>query len=344
MTALAAFLLLWAAVVGPRGGTTNSATSTAAVFLVGCLLVVTLGVRLMLGRGMSHRPTTLMLLASLALVGTNASAAAPALGRPALESGTLSTSLFLAYGVAIGAAGLTLAAAGPRLNRPTGVTSPRRIALFVALALVPPTAWAIEVSGEPPDNDRVASWVPTIVSAAFLLLLVTRLTLIARYADRRSTELAQRTTALADAVSEQTRLQHQLTFRAWHDPLTGLFNRDVLAERLAAALTDRPDRSAGPGRPRPCCCWTWTGSRTSTTPSATRSATTCWSRCPAGSSTWYRPGRRWPASAATSSPSSSPTSRSTRRWSGPTSCWRPSSSRSRSPAGTCTSPPASECW
>jgi diguanylate cyclase (GGDEF)-like protein len=243
MTALAAFLLLWAAVVGPRGGTTNPATATAAVFLIACLLVVALGVRLLLGRGVSHAPTTLMLVASLVLVGLNASAVAPVLGRTALQSGPVSTALFLCYGVALGAAGITLSPAKPRLNRRPQGTTLGRIALFVALALVPPTAWAIEVASGPPDNDRVAAWVPTVVSAAFLLLLVLRLTLIARYADRRSTELAQRTTALADAVSEQTRLQHQLTFRAWHDPLTGLFNRDVLSERLAAALTDRVGRT-----------------------------------------------------------------------------------------------------
>jgi diguanylate cyclase (GGDEF)-like protein len=247
MTALAAFLLLWAVVVGPRGGTSDSATTTAAGFLIGCLLVITLGVRLVLGRGLYHAPTTLMLLASLALVGVNAAAVAPVLGEPAMRSGPLSNALFLCYGVAIGAAGATLSTAKPRLNRPLRVTSPGRMALFVALALVPPTAWAIEVSAGTPEHPRVAAWVPTIVSAAFLLLLVGRLTLIARYADRRSEELAQRTIALADAVSEQTKLQHQLTFRAWHDPLTGLFNRDVLTERLAAALAGRRPSSGGSG-------------------------------------------------------------------------------------------------
>ena len=345
MTALAAFLLVWAAVVGPRGGTTNSATTTAAVFLIGCLLVVTLGVRLVLGRGVSHRPTTLMLLASLALVGVNASAAAPALGRPALESGPVSTSLFLAYGVAIGAAGMTLSAAGPRLNRPARVTSPHRIALFVALALVPPTAWAIEVAGAPPDNDRAASWVPTIVSAAFLLLLVIRLTLIARYADRRSAELAQRTTALADAVSEQSRLQHQLTFRAWHDPLTGLFNRDVLAERLAAALTDRPDRA---GRTRPASALLLLDLDGFKDVNDTLGH-------PVGDDLLVEVSRRLidvvPAGATLARLGGDEfavllADVDRRRGAGPgrRAAGGASSGRSRSPAGTCTSPPASECW
>jgi diguanylate cyclase (GGDEF)-like protein len=240
MTALAAFLLLWAAVVGPRGGTTNPATLTAAIFLIGSLLVIALGVRLLMGRGVNHAPTTLLLLASLALVGTNATAVAPVLGEPALRGGSASTSLFLAYSVALGATGLTLSKTQPRLNRRPVATTRARIVLFVGLALVPPAAWAIEVGSASFNTAHVAAWVPTVVSAAFLLLLVLRLTLIARYADRRSAELAQRTTALADAVSEQTRLQRQLTFRAWHDPLTGLFNRDVLAERLAAALTGGP--------------------------------------------------------------------------------------------------------
>jgi diguanylate cyclase len=246
MTALAAFLLLWEVLVGPRGGTSNPSTATAAVFLIATLLVITLGARLLLARGLSHAPTTLLVLASLTLIGVNASAVAPVLGRAALQGSSATGALFLAYGVVLGTAGLTLSVGRPPVAPTRAGASPGRLALFVALALAPPAAWALEVASATPDASRAAAWVPTIVSAAFLVLLVTRLTMIARYADRRSLELAQRTTALADAVSEQTKLQHQLTFRAWHDPLTGLFNRDVLAERLGAALTARRS-AAGSG-------------------------------------------------------------------------------------------------
>src|SRR5262249_38267154 len=150
---------------------------------IGTLLVITLGARLLMGRGVGHAPTTFMLLSSLALVGANATAVGPALGRPVLEGGRVSSSLFLGYAVAIGAAGITLTGALPRLQRSPMGTTGSRIALFVALALVPPVAWAIEVASSRLDNTHVAAWVPTVVSAAFLLLLVLRLSLIARYAD-----------------------------------------------------------------------------------------------------------------------------------------------------------------
>ena len=68
-------------------------------------------------------------------------------------------------------------------------------------------------------------------------------------------------------VTERKALESELNHRAHHDPLTGLPNRALLLQRLA--------RDAGVARgPRADACrWsssTSTGSRTSTTPSATR--------------------------------------------------------------------------
>ncbi len=57
------------------------------------------------------------------------------------------------------------------------------------------------------------------------------MSLITRLADRRADELAA-------AVGELQELQSELAYRATHDPLTGLANRSVLDEELAA-LTGR---------------------------------------------------------------------------------------------------------
>ena len=96
-------------------------------------------------------------------------------------------------------------------------------------------------------------------------------------------------------VTEQKRNEERLAELALHDPLTGLANRTLLAERLQEAVdacaraTDR--RRAALGRRRvtgsvraagwPSTCSTSTSSRRSTTCSATMSATTCWSPSPA---------------------------------------------------------------
>ena len=128
-----------------------------------------------------------------------------------------------------------------------------------------PLAWAVELfTNAHGPSDLIAFWVPVATSAAFLLLLVVRLGLIARVAQRQAEELAQRSTALAAAVSGQEELQQQLAYRALHDPLTGLPNRTVLAERLENLLANPADVDA-----TRCSCSTWTASRTSTTPWAT---------------------------------------------------------------------------
>ena len=89
-------------------------------------------------------------------------------------------------------------------------------------------------------------------------------------------ESIRRAAMVARAQAERALRDSEARFRyqATHDPLTGLPNRILFTERLAAAI-DEPGRAPTGSA---SASSTWTGSRWSTTPSATRSATRCWCR------------------------------------------------------------------
>ncbi|MEU4692942.1 bifunctional diguanylate cyclase/phosphodiesterase [Actinoplanes sp. NPDC023714] len=74
--------------------------------------------------------------------------------------------------------------------------------------------------------------VPALITAVLCAVLLVRIAILVRVGQRRAAELAA-------ALAEQETLQRRLVHRAGHDGLTGLANRDLLTERLAAA-GDRP--------------------------------------------------------------------------------------------------------
>ena len=107
----------------------------------------------------------------------------------------------------------------------------QRCAVFILVAVSAPALWVIHGSG------RAASPVaPAVIVAMLSVLLIVRLAVVARVAQRRAAELDQRSTALDAALTRQQALQDELTYRALHDPLTGLGNRAMLTERLELAL------------------------------------------------------------------------------------------------------------
>jgi PAS domain S-box-containing protein len=107
---------------------------------------------------------------------------------------------------------------------------------------------------------------------------------------------------LADAIHRRS-TEDEIRHQALHDPLTGLPNRVLFADRLGHALA----RGAARG-PSASCSWTSTTSSSSTTASDTRPATSCsWRWHPACARSCARPTRSR-ASAATNSASCSRTS------------------------------------
>jgi diguanylate cyclase (GGDEF)-like protein len=155
----------------------------------------------------------------------------------------------LAQAIFFGAAGLAPGFAGlvadarrpPRIDLPVG-----RLVVFVLLALIAPLNVAIGFKqAGTPGPALAAIVVPPVCGTLILLILVTRLALVAQVARRRAEELGERSASLAAAIARQEELQGELAYRALHDPLTGLANRDALAERIEAVRDRAGDTKDG---------------------------------------------------------------------------------------------------
>ncbi|GAA0220445.1 bifunctional diguanylate cyclase/phosphodiesterase [Cryptosporangium japonicum] len=86
---------------------------------------------------------------------------------------------------------------------------------------------------------------PVTVTTLFCFYLAVRSAGQARESFRREQEQAAQAAALGSALAEQQALQGQLTYRALHDPLTGLANRSKLTEALDRVLADAEPASDG---------------------------------------------------------------------------------------------------
>jgi diguanylate cyclase (GGDEF)-like protein len=245
--ALATFLVLFAFVIHPvlAGGWVS--VVAAIINPLGALLILTMTVRVVFSIGVPTASVGLLVLAQCFHLAGSASILVSALRSTGLVTG-LATASLLVYEpvlwtttfVLLGAAGLhpSLRRTRYRPGRRPGPLSKRRTLLAVVLAVVVPIAWWYEIREAAQGTYSVVSFtVPIVVSAVLLIVLLARLGLVARLAQRRAAQVAQRSEQLAEAVQEQDVLQRQLRYGAMHDPLTGLSNRVVLDERMAWALT-----------------------------------------------------------------------------------------------------------
>jgi len=237
MTAIAVYLGLWVLYIEPGLRSDAFPISTAVTLPIATLVIFTTALWLVLGGGLRDAAVALVLLGAaveVLLFGV--------LVVLALRTGTLRVyeewaPLGSLYFALFGAAGLHWRLGQPR-RRASGdsdETGRLRIALFVALSLVLPVMGAIEVLRQPWTQSPFLLVVPVLTSGVFLLLIVLRLVLAIRIAQRRADELARRTDALGDSLAEQEELQRQLSYRALHDPLTGLANRTVLIDAINRA-------------------------------------------------------------------------------------------------------------
>jgi diguanylate cyclase (GGDEF)-like protein len=75
------------------------------------------------------------------------------------------------------------------------------------------------------------------IVAALTVLLVARITLLARFAEAQADQARARARMAEDALRQQTSLQRQLTHQAFHDALTGLANRALFVQQLEHTLS-----------------------------------------------------------------------------------------------------------
>jgi diguanylate cyclase len=252
MAAIGLFLLVWGFYIDPALARHPSTFATVAAIALPCssLLVLAMAIRLAFGGAMATWSGRMLLLSTAAALCTAAFFIEPVgarvvrIGLPVVAAGMAQTILLGAAGVGVG---FTNIVAGPR--RPAPELPSWRVVLFLLLSLLAPVDAAIDLARAGGSGPLIGTvLVPPICATLILGLLVIRLVLVAKMARQRAKELEDRSTSLARAMSEQGKLQQQLAYRAQHDPLTGLANRDVLTEQMdrqCDGYGGRQDRSGG---------------------------------------------------------------------------------------------------
>lgn len=252
MAAAALFPLLWVLVIAPALSAGTVPIAVALAYPFAGLLALLLAVRLVLATGSRHPATIGLLVAAGALLAVNICV----LVHPVPFDTSLPL-LWVTQPVALAVAVLWPGAVDlPSARRRSGpdaalyssaarvdtaLTVPRLVSLAVLATAVPLVCviayYQKRGSGLTWADYNALAFLGPLVVVAFLL--VGRLIVIARVAQQRAGELGHQARALAEAVEAQEALRRQLIYRARHDPLTGLPNRMVFAERLDWALSRR---------------------------------------------------------------------------------------------------------
>jgi diguanylate cyclase (GGDEF)-like protein len=235
---LGVFVLLWLFLLHGHMAPSGSRLVLASLRPIGVAVVIGMLLRLLFMVG-PRAPTirfvtagvTTAMLGALALIGHS-------VGYP-VDGRVNGTGVFFTGYALLLAAALLHPSAGEALparerGAPSGRLSRGRAAMFVGLTLLGPLAWLLAATigrfnpGSPTDFGLVV-----LAGGLISLLLLWRLSLVARVADNRAGQLGE-------AVGELQGLQAEFAYRAAHDPLTGLANRSVLDERLGSLPHDQP--------------------------------------------------------------------------------------------------------
>ncbi|MFI6444590.1 putative bifunctional diguanylate cyclase/phosphodiesterase [Kitasatospora sp. NPDC050543] len=234
--------LSWVFILGPytRSRLPPASLAVTVAYPVTDLVLLCLAARLVLTAG-SRGPSFLLLVGWLVTT----------LGADALYYGTVATTgSAIAEGVSevgwmvsyacLGAAALHPSVARMAHAQESGglALSHPRLAVMLALSLLGPAIVVCNVRGIRGDPSHIAVLVGMM--AALAVLLVLRVSLLARYAQARAAEARGRARALEESLREQSVLQQRLSHQAFHDPLTGLANRLLLGEGLEHVVRRHP--------------------------------------------------------------------------------------------------------
>lgn len=201
---------------------------------------------------MRNQPTRLVLFGICAMLAGNTVYFANAAASITRTVAVSDSALWLLSYVLIGVAGLhpaTLGGAEPGRSARSALTD-RRIIAFAVATLIGPASLLLMTGANRFGQWSSAEWghllAPAALSGVLSMLLVIRLSLVARVAQQRSEELDRRTMELDQqardlerALDERQALEQQLRHHTLHDPLTGLANRALLLQRMEWAFSRR---------------------------------------------------------------------------------------------------------
>ncbi|WP_433615136.1 putative bifunctional diguanylate cyclase/phosphodiesterase [Dactylosporangium sp. CA-139114] len=229
------------------------ALSLALVYPICDLVLFAAAVRALLSGAARNRANRLVLAGAGLLLAANTIFFAHAASGSTRDVAWLDNALWLCSYLALGLAGLHPRPIGERSAVPAataGVVSSRRLLLFGAATLLGPAATVyrlLTTDGSHGSGEWQHLVVPSILAAVLSVLLVTRLGGLARLAQRRQAELEANGRRLQAALDERAALEDQLRHGALHDPVTGLANRALLAQRMEWSLDRADGAAAGPG-------------------------------------------------------------------------------------------------
>ncbi|MBB4691200.1 putative bifunctional diguanylate cyclase/phosphodiesterase [Paractinoplanes abujensis] len=186
--------------------------------------------RLLIVEGKLTRPLALVLVATVLLTVSDVRYFLEVASLDAIAGTTLSTAGWAAALVLIGGAALH-PVPDPPAEPPGPITNAWwMLLLHIVTVLVGPasTGYALLREHRMPQHDLGDVGVPLALTAMVSVLLVIRMALATRLAERQATSLTH-------SLAEQAAMQESIRHMALHDTLTGLPTRHLLEERLAGA-------------------------------------------------------------------------------------------------------------